>query len=95
MLKVDVEGFEYEVVKGAESLLRNHRVDLVVVELGMDPDGYYVFYPRFAERMRNLGYHTLGFYDQTSEWDGSARLLFCNVLFARDGLKFTSSNQSQ
>ena len=91
VLKIDVEGFEYEVIKGANKLLHEQWVDLVVVELGVDPNGYFVFYPDFAKQMRELGYSTVGFYNQTCDWDGTARLLLCNVLFARKGLKFVTS----
>ena len=91
VLKIDVEGFEHEVIKGAAKLLTEQRVDLLVVELGVEPNGYYIFYPEFAARMRDLGYSTVGFYDQTCSWDGAAELLFCNVLFARKGLTFAAS----
>ena len=91
VLKIDVEGFEHEVIKGAAKLLTEQRVDLLVVELGVEPEGYYIFYPDFAARMRDFGYSTVGFYDQTSAWDGTVELLFCNVLFARKGLKFAAS----
>lgn len=87
-LKIDVEGFEYEVIEGAKALLSDAKVDLLCVELGVDPDGYYIFYPDFAKKLLEFGYFTVGFYDQTCNWDGSAKLLFCNVLFARPGLKF-------
>jgi len=88
VLKIDVEGFEFNVIDGARGLLSQQKVDVLIVELGVDPNGYYVFYPDFAAKMAEFGYATLGFYDQTYQWDGSAELLFCNVLFARKGLKF-------
>lgn len=87
-LKIDVEGFEYEVIKGANSLLSEARVDLISVELGVDPTGYYIHYPDFANKLLEYGYFTVGFYDQTCNWDGSAKLLFCNVLFSRPNLMF-------
>ncbi len=86
LIKIDVEGYEHEVIEGSRQMLKNKKVDLVLVELGVDPDGYYIFYPDFARMMQTRGYYTVGFYDQINEWDGSAKLLFCNVLFARDGL---------
>lgn len=88
VLKLDVEGFETKVIDGAYGLLKNNRVDILQVELGFDPDGYYTFYSEFAAKLSTLGYRPLGFYDQTTQWDGGAELLFCNVLFARKGLAF-------
>ena len=88
VLKIDVEGFEHQVLKGAEKLLSNHQIDILEIEVGFDPKGCYTFYPDIAEALRKHNYHTLGFYDQTTQWNGGAELLFCNVLFARDGLTF-------
>lgn len=88
VLKLDVEGFENNVIDGASQLLKNDCVDILQVELGFDPNGYYTFYSDFAAKLAKLGYHPLGFYDQTTQWDGGAELLFCNVLFAREGLAF-------
>ena len=88
LLKIDVEGFEPQVIKGASGLLAAQKVDLILVELGFDPNGYYVFYPEFAELLSSYKYSTLGFYDQTTMWDGATKLLFANVLFARENLNF-------
>lgn len=88
VLKIDVEGFEHQVLEGADTLLREHRIDILEIEAGFDPNGYYTHYPELAAKLLKLGYLTLGFYDQTTQWDGRAELLFCNVLFARKGLKF-------
>jgi len=90
VLKMDVEGFEHNVVDGANQLLNSKSIDILEVELGFDPQGYYVFYADFAAKLAEYGYLTLGFYDQTTQWDGEAELLFCNVLFAREGLSFAN-----
>ena len=94
VLKIDVEGFENEVIDGAKELISSNKVDLISVELGVDPQGYYIFYPDFAKKLGTLGFYTVGFYDQTCSWNGDAKLLFCNVLFARNGLKFVNSHNS-
>jgi len=88
VLKMDVEGFENNVIDGASRLLKSNSVDILQVELGFDPNGYYTFYSGFAAKLSKLGYRPLGFYDQTTQWDGRAELLFCNVLFAREGISF-------
>ena len=88
LLKIDVEGYEPHVIDGARHLLKEQKIDLLLIELGFDQDGYYVYYPSIANKLGEYGYSTLGFYNQACEWDGSARLLFCNVLFAREGLRF-------
>ena len=89
ILKIDVEGFEHNVIDGAHQLLSDNSIDLLEVEMGFDTEGYYTFYADFAAKLSRYGYRTLGFYDQTTQWDGRAELLFCNVLFARTGLCFS------
>jgi len=89
VLKIDVEGFEHQVIQGAEKMLKKGGIDILQIEVGFDPKGYYTFYPDIAARLDNLGYVTLGFYDQTTQWNGDAELLFCNVLFARRGISFS------
>jgi len=88
VLKIDVEGFENNVIDGASELLSSKRVDILEVELGFDPEGYYTFYSDFTAKLALLGYFPLGFYDQTTQWNGSAQLLFCNVLFTHKGVSF-------
>lgn len=88
VLKIDVEGFEHQVIDGASGLLAGQKIDILEIEVGFNPDGYYTFYPDLAEKLRTHNYQVLGFYDQTTEWDGRAELLFCNALFARKGLSF-------
>jgi FkbM family methyltransferase len=68
-LKIDTEGGDFEVLKGAEGFLRNHKVDVIEVELGfsLDNDVHVPFQTvRFFLEQRS--YFIFGFYEQVYEW---------------------------
>lgn len=65
ILKIDVEGFEMQVLAGAEEALSENRVALVKLECGVDPDtAYHVSLQTVCERMFARVYRLFGLYDQ-------------------------------
>lgn len=80
-LKIDVEGFELEVLEGARDMLLAAQVDLILIEGGIDEE-VQRFTPlwRLCDVLRAHGYEVYGFYDQ-STWDDRANLLYLNALF--------------
>lgn len=85
LLKVDAEGFDLEVLKGAASLLSSARVAFVLVEVGFHPgDTRHVLFDHVREFLMPHGFHVYGFYDQNLEWSGESRLRFANVCFANE-----------
>lgn len=81
-LKIDTEGHDLEVLKGASNLLKTHRVNLVQVEVGMNPlNRKHVSLRDFLAFLEPLGYMLFGIYDQTPEWDGNVRLRLSNPVF--------------
>jgi len=69
ILKIDVEGYEGEVLKGAENLLRVQSVDFIYAEAGMEPDGGHLFYYRLLEDLlRPFKYRLFKIYEQKNEW---------------------------
>lgn len=90
ILKLDVEGFEKHVIEGGVKMLNAGKVSLIVAELGFEDGGYYTNFDEFHSIMKQYDFVPLGFYDQTSDWNGDAKLLFTNVLFARKGLSFVN-----
>lgn len=98
LLKVDTEGYEFEVIKGAERALRSSRVALIQLEVGVDQ----VPKPLLSlERARchlaAHGYFLYGLYNQCraaahvpAEWEDGAKagyrahvLAYCDALFIR------------
>ncbi len=69
LLKVDTEGQDLDVLRGAAALLADQRVDLIEVEAGIDPDNpLHVSLHEFTAFLEPLGYRVFGFYDQIDEW---------------------------
>jgi len=65
VLKSDTQGFDFEVLKGALGMLREHRIHLVFVELMFLES--YVGAPRFEELyafLKDLGFVLMSFYKQ-------------------------------
>jgi FkbM family methyltransferase len=84
LLKIDVEGFELEVFKGASPLFAAGAVDYIVAEAGLMPG-----HPRFTplpamiELLRPQGFWLVGVYEQFgSRYLETAEC--CNVLFAHE-----------
>ncbi|MCP4386312.1 MAG: FkbM family methyltransferase [Hyphomicrobiales bacterium] len=68
LLKVDVEGFELEVLKGAEQLLSSSGIDMVYIEAGIDPNNNQQTYYRLIEdELNNFDYNIFRIYDQVHE----------------------------
>ena len=81
-LKIDTEGHDLEVLKGARNLLKDHRIGFVQVEAAMTrANCKHVAFAEFDDYLWNFGFVLFGIYEQTPEWDGEARLRFANPVF--------------
>ena len=82
-LKIDTEGFDLEVLKGAETLLAEQRVAFVQVEAGIGAHNTkHVPLQVLQQHLQQRHYVPFGFYEQTPEfWNDMPRLRFCNVVF--------------
>jgi FkbM family methyltransferase len=82
LLKIDVEGFDLEVLKGAENMLRTSAVRFVLVECGFDPaDERHVLFDSIRDYLQPFGYRLFGIYDQQLEWNGEPRIRYANACF--------------
>lgn len=80
LLKIDTEGYDLEVLRGAEHLLKGQSVDAVLTEAFFVP--YRVgqaFFWDIAVFMRNCGYHFVNLYDTRNTSQG--RLYTGNALW--------------
>jgi FkbM family methyltransferase len=84
LLKIDAEGYDLEVLKGADAILASGRVVFVLVEVGFHPgDTRHVLFDEVRDFLMARGFCVFGFYDQNLEWSGERRLRFANACFAR------------
>jgi hypothetical protein len=73
-LKVDVEGFELSVFRGAERLLRERRVDYICFEISQEPlRGAGVESGKVFEALETLGYLAYRFDGRTGAFHGPVR----------------------
>lgn len=99
-LKIDTEGFELEVLKGAEQSLRASRIGIVQVEVGVDQmDRPFLPFETARVHMAERGYYLYGLYNQCRtraaaprDWPDQAGgyppevLSYCDALFIRADL---------
>lgn len=84
VLKVDVEGYDLEVLAGGAESLSTGIVKSVLVEVGFQPgDDRHPPINTVAHVMDEYGFSLLGIYEQTPEWTGEPRIRFANALFVR------------
>lgn len=82
-LKIDTEGFDLEVLKGAGPWLGEQRIPLVLVEVSMNrTNTFHAAFDEVKRFMDERDYHIFGLYEQTHEWRTNRPLLRrANVLF--------------
>lgn len=82
VLKIDTEGFDIEVLKGATSMLKANHIKFIQVEAGMNPyNKLHVPLQQFVNFLLPYGYVLFGIYEQHLEWTGEKRLSFSNPAF--------------
>jgi FkbM family methyltransferase len=98
LLKIDTEGWDLDVLQGADRLLLSSQIAFVQVEAGMNPHNpKHVPLARLEEHLEARGYTIFGLYGQTPEWTGEARLrfvdaVFCSATIAAESISFPKSN---
>lgn len=85
LLKIDAEGFDLEVLKGAKKMISSQKVPFILVEAGFHPeDNRHVLFDELRSFLMPMGYLVFGIYDQTLEWSGEQHLRFANVCFSNE-----------
>lgn len=76
LLKVDAEGHDLEVLRGAEQMLQGGRIDLIQLEVGMNPENQVHVPIEVAKRhLEGLDYRLFALYSQRREWPTRAEKL--------------------
>lgn len=82
-VKIDTEGYDLEVLKGADRLLKEGKISFVETEVGMNPEN--TFHVKFEDMklyMEKLDYRLFGIYGQVQEWPTNKPILRrTNALF--------------
>ena len=86
-LKIDTEGHDLEVLKGATGMLRARRIGVIDVEVGMNATNkFHVPLSEVTRFLEGYGYHLFGLYDQLQEFEPPRPMLRrCNGLFTFQG----------
>lgn len=73
LLKIDTEGHDLEVLKGAQALLGDMKIDAIELEAGMYPGNTrHVPFETLKSFMEERGYLLFGIYEQVEEWTTKA-----------------------
>lgn len=83
LMKLDVEGEELDVLKSAEQLLKNQRIDVLYVEVGFNRNGtQQTYFGDLDAVLQSYGYRVFKIYEQKNEWiDDSPLLRRCNAAY--------------
>ncbi len=82
-LKIDTEGFDLEVLNGANAALKAHRIGMIQVEAGFSQDeGKFIPLERFRTVLREHGYLLFGIYEQVRVHQTQLRR--CNAMFVSE-----------
>lgn len=84
-LKIDTEGYDLEVLKGASATLKNQRVKFIQVEASMNPyNKDHVSFFEMIDYLKNYNYHLFGLYEQIHDFKIKRYILRrVNALFIR------------
>lgn len=92
ILKIDVEGFEPDVLKGAEELLSKQKIDVIYIEAGANPEGVQQSYHRVIDDLlKEKGYRLFRIYEQKHEWKADSPILR-RMNLAYFSMRFADSN---
>jgi FkbM family methyltransferase len=84
LLKTDTEGFDLEVLKGAEAMLQSHRIQFILTEATFHPDdSYHTSFFHVTEYLSGFGCCFVDLYDHDFVSSSPPRppLAYCNALF--------------
>lgn len=83
LMKLDVEGEELDVLKSAEQLLKEQRIDVLYVEVGFNRHGtQQTYFGDLDAVLQSYGYRVFRIYEQKNEWiDDSPLLRRCNAAY--------------
>jgi len=87
-LKIDTEGYDLEVLKSGEKLLKERTIDFIEAEVGMNKNNeIHVPVEEIKQYMESYDYYIFGIYEQNHEWTtGKLVLRRVNMIFVSPNL---------
>jgi hypothetical protein len=82
LLKIDVEGYELQVLQGAVECLQNKKIQFIYLETGLDDR--FNSLQTIIDKLALYRYQPFGIYEQTPHWTGKQNLWYWNTLFANE-----------
>ena len=80
-LKIDVEGYEIEVLKGAKSALKSGTIQAILAECDFDPnDAQHTYFNNLWDFLRKENFAFIGLYD-VIHYTNKSGIGYCNALF--------------
>ena len=81
LLKIDVEGYELEVLEGANDALERRRIKAILAECDFEPkDNQHTYFNDLWEHLRSKNFSFFGIYDVMHYGNGMG-IGFCNAIF--------------
>ena len=84
LLKIDVEGYELSVLKGASDCLAERRINFIYLETGLDTR--FNTLETIVSKLNPYGFFPYAFYEQNAHWSGKQNLWYWNTLFVKENL---------
>ncbi len=87
LLKIDVEGYELEVLSGAKDALQSSMVKTILAECDFDPDDtQHTYFNDLWDFLRKKNYAFIGLYD-VIHYSNTSGIGYCNALFRAKKIK--------
>lgn len=87
VLKIDVEGFEFEVLEGCGAMLRNN-IDCILLEVGYEREETKVHFSDVETYLEKYNYQLIGIYDIMRNYNDKRRVAYSNNLYIKKDLVF-------
>ena len=95
LLKIDVEGYELEVLEGAKDALASRRIKAILAECDFEPkDTQHTYFNDLWDYLRSKNFSFFGLYDVIHYGNGMG-IGFCNALFIEKSLRERKLTQSR
>lgn len=84
LLKIDTEGYESQVLRGAKATLSSNKILYILAEVTFrDQDRHHTQFSALNDILKEYNFNVVAFYDVRPYWGGGNAIDYCNVLFKR------------